>query len=391
MIITQKEVIILKTTTETTTLAIPTLIKSDLAANMIAEHNDLIKSVADMKMNCLKIFEIAVSKLNMDSKNHTVSIKKQAIFDILQQHSANRTADLRKVLQELLHNAQFHLLPHDDQDEEILIAPLSQIKWSPSSDTVQLTFTTEILPYITFLKHNFTQYKLKYIVSMHSKYSIVLYKILLLYSNQYEYYLHKGSRRQDQLEQLHAPVFDLLDLKRQLNVLHKYTRSISDFEHKVLKVATDEINEHTNLHVTYQKIHAGRKVTAIRFVIDRKTQTTDTSQHLDTVMQTQADRQAQENQDIVAVLASPYTQMLLALSLLNANDLTNHNTLLGLARHVYPKYKLLENQLGRTMLQQHLTYVHDHMNNWQGSPNIAKYLNKAITDLLRKRQIGTPE
>jgi Protein involved in initiation of plasmid replication len=80
----------------------------------------------------------------------------------------------------------------------VYISPLEETKWNDYSDVVSITFTKAIMPNLIDLKKNFTQYALSDIMGLNSKYSIILYKWLCMYYNQYEHYSEKGGRREAQ-------------------------------------------------------------------------------------------------------------------------------------------------------------------------------------------------
>ena len=92
-----------------------------------------------------------------------------------------------------------------------------------------------------------------------------------------------------------------------------------------------------------------------------------------------------ENAKLYAdAMASEYTQALLTRFLLNPTDMTDQGTMIKLGRDVYPKYDLIKQQQSEDMLNRHLDYVHDHINDWNRHTNIARYLEKAVDDYLQK-------
>lgn len=357
-----------------------------LDQNLIAQHNDLIKSVADMKKNSIKIFEIAVGALDTDNgEQREVQIKKDIIFDILDQTGHSRKENLRAALKDLQHNAVFHLLPNGDEKREILISPISKIEWSEREDYISIAFTPEILPYITLLKENFTQYKLTNIAKLGSKHSITLYKVLAMYANQYEYYSSKGNRSEKQLKTYAHPKITVEELHRLTNTEKQY-KSFSLFRKNVLDKAVDEINDKTDLNVNYDKIRSGRYISDIQFHI--KKEEADSNQenqkHIDTVKQTEAERELENAKAYADAMSSQFTQMLMERMLLNPTDMTNQTIMIGLGKNVYPKYQKIKAEQGLNALKIHLDYVHNHIGDWNRHTNIAKYLNKAVDDYLNK-------
>lgn len=353
---------------------------------IIAQHNDLIKSVANMRKTSMKIFELAVGALDTTTKQRKITIKKNIIFDILGQKGNSRNSHLRSALKELQHNAVFHLMPNKENPHEILISPISKIEWDEQKDYISLFFTPEILPYITLLKENFTQYKLEYIAKMESKHSIVLYKMFAMYYNQYDYYSNKGNRRQNQIEQYRNPKLSVKELREQTDTVNKYQKRFGDFKSKVLDRAVNEINQKTDLTISYDKIRSGRYISDIQFHIQKQTAHTDREnlKYPDTVKKTQQEREKENAEIYSKAMTNQFTQMLIERFLLNPTDLTNQNTMIGLGKNVYPKYQKIKEQNGLNALKNHLDYVHDHIGDWDRHTNIAKYLNKAADSYIIK-------
>ena len=358
---------------------------------IIKQHNDLIKSVADMNTACLKIFEITVAKLAEHNEDNRVILSKDTIFSILNVKGHSRNSYLRNILKELRARAVFHFLPTKENGErETIISPITKIEWGVNDDTVTISFNSEIIPYLKLLDQNFTQYKLKSIASFNSKYSIVLYKYLLMYFNQYEYYRLNNKRNKEQLYALSHPIISVKELRRLTNTIKSYSY-FSMFDRNVIAHSIQEINQKTDLNVSYEKIRNSRKVTEIKFNISRQ-RSLPTSDYYDngneeTVLKTKEERQNEANQLLSDALTHPYTQQLLSLFLLNASDLTNKEIMIYLIRNVYSKYDLIKKEQGINALKHHLEYVHDHINDWKRHTNIAKYLEKAVNNYLNKQNL----
>lgn len=361
---------------------------------LIAQHNDLIKSVADMKKTSMKIFELAVGALDStDQKQHRkVTIKKNIIFDILDQRGNSRNSHLRNALKDLQHNAVFHLMPTNNNSHEILINPISKIEWSENEDYISLFFTPDILPYITLLKENFTQYKLEYIAKMESKYSIVLYKMFSMYYNQYSYYNDHGNRRKEQIEQYRNPRLSVKELREQTGTTNKYKNRFGDFKNKVLDKAINEINRKTDLNIKYNKIRSGRFISEIQFYIQKKDNIHNAKKedlkNIKTVKQTMEERINENARVYAETMSSEFTKLLLNNFLLNANDMTKQNLMIRLGKNVYPKYQYIKEEKGLNALKLHIGYVHNHINDWNRHTNIVKYLEKAVNDYYVKNNIS---
>lgn len=110
---------------------------------------------------------------------------------------------------------------------------------------IEMRFGKDILPYLTGLKREFTRYALSDVAKMTSAYGIRLYELLAQWP---------GGHR----------VVALDDLRRWLQLEERYP-SIKDFKRWVLDPATEQINEHSPLILSWSQKKTGRKITHLVF------------------------------------------------------------------------------------------------------------------------------
>jgi len=111
---------------------------------------------------------------------------------------------------------------------------------------------SEFKPYLLGLKEFFSRIPIKYTYVLRSRYAIRLYELLKQYEN-------TGFR-----------IDYVSDLREMLGVEDNEYKVFSDFEKRVIKPAVKEINEKTDLEVSYIKKKTGRKITHIEFEIKSK-------------------------------------------------------------------------------------------------------------------------
>lgn len=112
----------------------------------------------------------------------------------------------------------------------------------------RIALTNEIMPYLTQLKGQFTQYQLNHISGFSSVHAIRLYELFTQYKRLGDRYI------------------SVEDLKKWLQLEDKYDR-YNNLNQRVLTPALSEINEKSDLFVEYEPIKKGRKVTGIEFSI----------------------------------------------------------------------------------------------------------------------------
>jgi plasmid replication initiation protein len=116
---------------------------------------------------------------------------------------------------------------------------------------VEITFAPRMIPFITRLESEFTSYRLEKIGNMSSIHAVRLYELLVQY-------LSIGSRE-----------IEIAWLKTTLCIADEY-KAIKDLKKRVIDVAIDQINEHSDIQVTYTQRKTGRAVTHLIFSIKAK-------------------------------------------------------------------------------------------------------------------------
>lgn len=126
---------------------------------------------------------------------------------------------------------------------------------------VELRLDPDIKKYLIGLKNDFTEYELYNVLSLKTKYAITIYELL----KSYEY------RKKTEIS--------IDDFKTHIAANTDTYKSFGIFRKKILDVAMDDINENTDLDVTYKCLDAhkkemkglqGRKVCYLRFIVNAK-------------------------------------------------------------------------------------------------------------------------
>ena len=140
-----------------------------------------------------------------------------------------------------------------EDGSETLVGWLAKVTTNKRSGMVKIRIDEDLAPYLFGLGKRFTQYQLKNILGMKSAFSVRIYEILKSYA-----YKKTMEIELDELKCLLA-----------VDKVKSYNR-FPDFRRKVLEIAMREINELTDLEVSYETILKGKKVVGIRFDIATK-------------------------------------------------------------------------------------------------------------------------
>ena len=362
-------------------------ILNELSKRKVVEHNSLITSIAKMDKTPLKMFELAVSYINIEEppKDHTVYLSKEELFVFFKVSDNDKHSRFKQAVENMQKQAFFKIKEKKEHGFEFEnIVPIPYVKWTDYNDEVTIRFSPEIMPYLINLKKNFTQHALSDISELNSKHSIILYRWLSMNYNQYEHYSYKGGRREEQVEAYRNPSISIRELREMTVTINDYKR-ITHFETRVLKEPLDEINEHTSFNVSYDKIKKGRSIDSIVFHITKKPVARNDFYKLEEqdpiYLQDKANKEQAEDRLAIEAMKNKYTKLLLDNMLLNSYEMTDTAIMAGLQQHVYPLYDELKDLHGMKAVQDHLSYVASKQEAYS-KRNIAKYLKKAIEQYL---------
>ena len=137
---------------------------------------------------------------------------------------------------------------------------VQRISYVENEALVRIKFSDDVVPLITNLEKHFTSYELEQVSSLTSVYAIRLYEILIAWRS-------TGKVSMIQLE----------ELRSKLGVEpHEYKR-MGQFKEKVLHLAIEQINDHTDIKVEYEQHKQGRSITGFSFKFKPKPKPQDTT------------------------------------------------------------------------------------------------------------------
>lgn len=360
----------------------------EIQKRKVVEHNDLISSVAKMDKTPLKIFELAVSCIDTANppKDNIIYLSKKELFTFFDVSDNNKHSRFREAIEKMQKTAYFEIKEIKDKGYKMKnIVPIPMVEWNSYNDEVKIRFDIDIMPYLIELKQNFTQYALTDIMELNSKYSIILYKWLCMYYNQYEHYSNNGGRRNAQLEEYRNPLISMQKLRILTDTATEYKR-FTHFETRILKTAIQEINEYTHFNVTYEKIKKGRSIDRIQFHIRKKQVAKNEfykeEQQDPMYLHEKTDRENEQEKLFAQAMQSPYTTILGEHMLLGFKNMQDIKLMAGLQQVVYPLYDKLKILRGLNGVKDHISYVRSKEQAYT-KKNIVKYLKVAIENYLK--------
>ncbi|WP_407411926.1 replication initiation protein RepM [Acinetobacter sp.] len=137
---------------------------------------------------------------------------------------------------------------------------VSEIGYIDNEAVVQLVFAPAIVPFITRLEKNFTQYEMEQVSNLSSAYAIRLYELLIAW---------RSTGR--------TPVIELAEFRARLGVLEdEYLRS-DNLKKWVIENPIQLINQHTDITVKYLQHKKGRSISGFSFTFKQKEKSNNTS------------------------------------------------------------------------------------------------------------------
>lgn len=144
---------------------------------------------------------------------------------------------------------------------------VQKIVYIDTAGMIELQFTDDVIPLITRLSEQYTEYDLKQVSELQSEYAIRLYELMMQWKS---------------VGQTNEIMID--DLRKKLGVKPEQYKQMCNFKTRVLDHAIKQINDFTDITADYKQHKTGKLISAFTFSFKRKAQAKliDTSGATDT-------------------------------------------------------------------------------------------------------------
>ena len=132
---------------------------------------------------------------------------------------------------------------------------VSRIFYVDDLALLEITFAPDVVPLVTRLEEHFTSYQAKQVAHLTSKYATRLYELLIAWR-----------------EVGKVPQIEISAFRNGLGLLENEYTAMSDFKKRVLEPSIKQINEHTDITVTYEQHKKGRLISGFSFKLKQKQQ-----------------------------------------------------------------------------------------------------------------------
>lgn len=216
---------------------------------IVVKANSLIEASYRLSIDEIRILALTIGTMNPKSDQKIFDF---TIADFVREFPEISMDNAYKQIQVAIKRIYDRSVRTEDRNRVTEFRWVSSRTYFKKEGRFRIAMTDEVMPYLTQLKGQFTQYQLKHIAYFNSVYSIRIYELITQYKSM-------GERE----------IF-IDDLKKWLQVEDKYPR-FNSFNQRVLEPAIAEINEKSDLVVTVELIKRGRKIVALKFQMTNKT------------------------------------------------------------------------------------------------------------------------
>ena len=227
---------------------------------LVVKDNALINASYNLEVTEQRLILLAIINARETGKGITADSK----LEIHAHDYASRfdvsNSGAYKALKEAVNNLfdrQFSFKESDKKGNLGIVRSrwVSRIKYIDTTATLEITFAPDVVPLITRLEQHFTSYQLKQVSQLTSKYAIRLYEFLIAWR-----------------EVGKVPQIELDDFRNRLGLDDNEYTAMNNFKSRVLEPAIKQINEHTDITVTYEQHKRGRTISGFSFSFKQKHQ-----------------------------------------------------------------------------------------------------------------------
>ena len=216
---------------------------------LVVKSNQVIEASYRLSVIEQRVVLSAIAKIPKmmevsDDDIYTVSVQDLQSLGV---HEKTAYRDLKEAVNRLYERS----ISLDVDGKSIKMRWVQRIEFTESQGIVALRFSKDILPFISNVKANFTQYMLSEVAKMQGAYSVRIYELLTQYKS-------VGER---------SIAIDDLSIMLDLGSRYKTTGNLIAW---VVDPSVEEINGQTDLKITATAQKTGRKFTHIKFTIKQK-------------------------------------------------------------------------------------------------------------------------
>lgn len=217
----------------------------------VVMHNKLVEGKYSMPLQAAKIVRMAIAKMSYgDDSIGVFSCSIVELAELLGISKGNLYRDIRKTCATL--ERSFVYLGTDNPRHKWIRLQWVEKASYDGNGTLSVILSPDLQPYLIGLRNCYTQYRLKNIIGFDSFYAIRLYELLLCRYNMADYSNEEKFK------------FTIAEIRELLLCKDKFPR-FPDFRRKVLERALREINDKSDIEISFDLEKNGISYSAIVF------------------------------------------------------------------------------------------------------------------------------
>jgi plasmid replication initiation protein len=218
----------------------------------LRQHNAITNARYEMSACEMDIVFALLSKLSSQDKPGTMYLVRVRDLELL----TGRQWNYKQLLEstEQLNSRIYHI---EDMSKVLQVGLLASAEYLKGQGVIELEISEKMRPYLIDLKSNFTSYHLQAALSLTSKFAKRVYQLVSQWKN-------VG----------HTKTYTLDEFKYMLNLKDPKGKepeqyvSVADLRRSILDVAMNQINEHTDLRISYELLKSSRAYDRVKFYIN---------------------------------------------------------------------------------------------------------------------------
>lgn len=215
---------------------------------VVVKANSLIEASYRLSIDEIRILALTIGTMDPKSNQQIFDF---TVADFVREFPEISMDNAYKQIQAAIKRIYERSVRTEDSNRVTEFRWVSSRTYFKNEGRFRIAMTNEVMPYLTQLKGQFTQYQLRHISSFNSVHSIRIYELVTQYRS-------VGYRE-----------ITIEDLKKWLQVEDKYPR-FNNFKQWVLEPSITEINDKSDLLVDVEQIKRGRSIIALKFTIKSK-------------------------------------------------------------------------------------------------------------------------
>ena len=235
-------------------------------SDLVVKSNRLNMAIQNLTLPELRIVQLAIvdaretgKGLSSDTPLRIDALRYAQAFDTSRQNAYVRM----KEAEDTLFNRRFSFV--DTEGKLVKSRWIQRVRYLDDEGAIEIVFTTDVVKGITRLdgaEEFFTQYLLSQTANLNSVYSVRLYELLIQWKTAVK-----------------TPVFELSLFRGQMGLGDNEYNRMCDFKRRILDMAVQEINEKTDLTVSYTQEKRARTITGFKFTVRTKDKPKDVITH----------------------------------------------------------------------------------------------------------------